>query len=347
MRIESNLKAVLLKIAKQLNEAKVTWAVGASIVLDYYGLLEESPHDIDLIIQIDDIEKVDALLKGLGEKQSWEKSDQYSTPYFYEYKIEGIKVDVMALLTINTIDGKFTYHFNEACIKSIWKEDHIVIPLTPLEDWFVLYALMGNREEKVKLIETYFKDKKIEETTIMEELKHQGILPEALMKRLSAVKENINVYIRPARPDEFAILNEVASISEAHWGYDESFMNEFRTFYAINAAFISENPTFVYLRDNQIIAFYGLILKGRFCELEYFYVRPDYIGKGMGASLWQHMLRQCALLEIEVVTLVTSPEAKAFYEKMGAVHSGDTASLIKAGRMIPKLYYKLDWMHKA
>lgn len=344
MRIESNLKAVLFKIAKQLNEAKVTWAVGASIVLDYYDLLDKSPQDIDLIIQIDDIEKVDRILKTLGKKQSWEKSEQYSTPYFYEFVIDDVEVDVMAQLTINTTKGQFQYPFDKNCINSIWSEMGIDVPLTSLEDWFVLYGLMENREDKVKLIGTYFKDHKPEQFRIEAELKQQGIMPEKLIKQLALIKDNTSEHIREAKPDEFLDLNELAANSEAHWGYDEVFLNEFRTFYAINAEYLSENPTYVYLRDNQIVAFYSLVLKGRFCELEYFYVRSDFIGKGIGAALWDHMLKRCSLLEIEVITLVTNPEAKGFYEKMGAIHSGEIASFLKKDRLIPKFYYKLDWM---
>ena len=344
MRIESDLKTVLFKIAKQLNEANITWAVGASIVLDYYDLLEESPHDIDLIIQIDDIESAVGILKSLGEEKSWEKSEAYSTPHFYEYIIDDIEVDVMGLLTINTTEGPFEYHFDKTSISSIWSEMGIEVPLTSLEDWFVLYSLMGNRERKVKTIGDYLKSCKIKALRLESELTRQGITSEALMKQIALIIDGKSDSIREAKPDEFLELTELAVRSEAYWGYDETFLNDFRTFYAINAEFISENPTYVYLWEDQITAFYSLVLKGRFCDLEYFYVHPDFIGKGIGTALWKHMLKQCSLLEIEVITLVTSPEAKGFYEKMGAAHSGNIASFVKQDKMVPKLYYKLDWM---
>ncbi|MBF4692369.1 GNAT family N-acetyltransferase [Fusibacter ferrireducens] len=341
--MESNLKTVLFKIATQLNEAKVTWAVGASIVLDYYDLLDKPPRDIDLIVQVDDVEKVDHILETLGKKQSWEKSEQYSTPYFYEFIIDDIDIDVMAELTINTSQGQFRYHFDKKYIHSVWSEMGTEVPLTSLEDWFVLYGLMENREEKVKRIGDYFKHHKPQQMSIEAELRRQNVMPEQLMRQIAEIKEDEKGCFREAKPDEFLELNELAAQSEAHWGYDEAFLNEFKTFYAMDAEYISENPTYVYLREEQIVAFYSLVLKGRFCELEFFYVRPDLIGQGIGRVLWNHMLKRCSLLKIEVITFVTNPEAKAFYEKMGAIYSGEIASFLKTDRMIPKFYYKLDW----
>lgn len=346
MKIESNQNAVLLKIAKALNEANIVWAVGASILLDYHNLSEEAPHDIDLIVHVKDINKCVAVLNELGEKQRYERSEAYSTPYFFEYLIEEVEVDVMSLLTINTLNGTFRYHFDETYVVDTWLQDDISIPLTSLEDWYILYALMGNRKDKVLRIADSLHTREKVQINLVKELKQQGVMPEELMRGISQLQHSEIEFIRPALANESGILSELAANSEAHWGYDDIFMNQFRTFYAVDQDFILENPTFVYIRDNQIIGFYSLNLKGRFCELEFMYVKPEFIGKGVGAILWHHMIKQCKKNEIEMITLVTSPQAKGFYEKMGAKHSGDVPSLLDETKIIPKLYYKLDWLGK-
>ena len=346
MKLESKQKAVLLKIAKALNEAHIVWAVGGSILLDYHNLSEEAPHDIDLIVHVKDINKCVAVLNELGEKQRYEKSESYSTPYFFEYLIEEVEVDLMALLTINTSNGPFRYHFDATYVADTWIQDDIPIPLTSLEDWYILYGLMGNRKNKVIRIAEHIRTKDQVHINLVKALKQQGIMPEAIMRGISQLQHTEIEFIRPALADETAILSKIAASSEAHWGYDDIFMNQFRTLYAVDPDFINENPTFVYIRDNQIIGFYSLNLKGRFCELEFMYVKPEVIGKGIGAILWHHMIKQCKKNEIEMITLVTSPQARGFYEKMGAKHSGDVPSLLDETKIIPKLYYKLDWLGK-
>ena len=71
-------------IGKKLNEEKIVWGVGASILLNHHRLIDK-PNDIDILVDLKDIEKADKTLKSIGEKKVWEKTDTYSTQYFYEY----------------------------------------------------------------------------------------------------------------------------------------------------------------------------------------------------------------------------------------------------------------------
>ena len=54
-------------IGKKLNDADITWGVGASILLNRFGLIDK-PNDIDIFVSINDIEKTDEILKSIGEK---------------------------------------------------------------------------------------------------------------------------------------------------------------------------------------------------------------------------------------------------------------------------------------
>lgn len=47
-------------------------------------------------------------------------------------------------------------------------------------------------------------------------------------------------------------------------------------------------------------------------------------------------------LGIKQIEIVTSPEAKEFYIKMGAIEVGIVESIVKKGRIIPKLLYNLE-----
>lgn len=144
-------------IGERFNREGILWAVGASVMLNQYGLVYR-PNDIDLMVDINDIDKVDCILKELGNKKYREKVEEYTTEYFYEYVINGSDVDVMAGLAINFCGGSYRYIFDKSSIARIVDIDGVDIPLTSLEDWYVLYQVIPNREKKIVMIENYLKD---------------------------------------------------------------------------------------------------------------------------------------------------------------------------------------------
>lgn len=77
-------------------------------------------------------------------------------------------------------------------------------------------------------------------------------------------------------------------------------------------------------------------------QLEYFFINSDYIGKGYRKLLWNHAIENTKSLNIKELEIVTSPEAINFYIKMGAVKKGEIEYLVKVGRKIPRLIYKVE-----
>ena len=57
---------LLQKIAHRFNEANIEWALGASMLLYFKGILSEF-HDIDLMISVHDAEQVRTILSEMGE----------------------------------------------------------------------------------------------------------------------------------------------------------------------------------------------------------------------------------------------------------------------------------------
>lgn len=148
--------------------------------------------------------------------------------------------------------------------------------------------------------------------------------------------------IRPAEICESKILTDIAVRSEAYWGYDSTFMENFKSLYKVTGEFISNNPTFVLEEDDSIIGFYGILIGEKETSLEYLYIEPESIGKGYGKILWDHMVNTCKNQGIKEIVLVTSPQAKEFYTKMGAVQSGEVESIVMKGRKIPRLVYTIE-----
>lgn len=148
--------------------------------------------------------------------------------------------------------------------------------------------------------------------------------------------------IRRALPNESQILTDIAAASEAYWGYDVNFMESFRSLYRVTEEFIDKNPTYVIGNDSGIIGFYSLAAGENETSLEYLYVEPKSIGKGYGRVLWNHMIETCSDMGIKKIVFVTSPQAREFYIKMGAVLIGEVDSLVIKNRKIPQLAYTIE-----
>lgn len=136
-------------------------------------------------------------------------------------------------------------------------------------------------------------------------------------------------------------LTNLAAESEGYWGYDEEFMELFKIIYAITPNLIEENLTYLLENHEEIIGFYNVVQEGYIGYVEYFYIKPKYIGQGYGKTMWNHMVDKCETMGIVQLELVTSPQAKGFYKKMGARVVKEIESQID-NRKIPKIIYKIE-----
>ncbi|WP_246552210.1 nucleotidyltransferase family protein [Vallitalea pronyensis] len=169
-------------IGEKLNHEGVVWGVGASVLLHYHGLVEQ-PKDIDILVATNDIKKVDNLFKNIGIKSKPYKTTTYATEFFYEYIIKGFDVDVMAGLRIKCQDGVFSYGFDASSITDNIEINGITIPLTSLEDWYVIYQLIPNRQSKVMMIENHLLVHGIQNPTLLERLL-RGYLPKEVREKI-------------------------------------------------------------------------------------------------------------------------------------------------------------------
>lgn len=201
-------------IAKKFNDENITWAIGASLLLNHYGLVE-NPNDIDILVDLKDIKKVDDILKEMGKKKPDNPLNIYSTRYFYEYEIEDIDIDVMAGFTINHDCGSYEYIFYPDAINLFKNKENIVLPFTALEDWYILYQLIPGREKKVDIIESYFMEKGVDKPQLLERalnntLPHEVITrTEILLKTEEQKREELNKVLELRRQQLFKESNEL------------------------------------------------------------------------------------------------------------------------------------------
>lgn len=152
--------------------------------------------------------------------------------------------------------------------------------------------------------------------------------------------------IRPARADEAGQLTDLSLRSKAVWGYDAAFLARCRTAMALKAANITAQPHYVAELDIgdlgwRIAGFYGFEPEVGGVGLDYLFVEPALIGRGVGRALWRHAVATARALRHPALIVVSDPNAEAFYRKMGAQRIGWRGSDLEPGRKLPVLRFPL------
>ena len=146
---------VLAKLAADLNESDILWAVGASAMLFLRGIVQKF-HDIDLMVCEEDVEVAKEILLRHGTLLPSEPNGQYGTRHFLEFDVDGVEIDLIAGFVVNSADGK-----QHVCPLQVEEVDACVdvfdqaIALHSLNVWYQYYTWMG-RKDRVKNIEDYF-----------------------------------------------------------------------------------------------------------------------------------------------------------------------------------------------
>ena len=140
----------IVKIAKQLNDKGIRYAIGGSVLLYLKGI-DFSFNDLDLMIHEEDALKVREALKEIGEYHPNNRSTDAKV--FDEFTIEGLDVDAISGLSV-TAYGK-TYDFSFKGEEVDYAEvEGVKIPLDSLDRWYDIYSFQG-RVEKARYIKDY------------------------------------------------------------------------------------------------------------------------------------------------------------------------------------------------
>ena len=143
--------AVLARIAAELRQADVTWALGASGLLYFRGLAPDF-HDLDLMVALEDAGKAERILDRLGQPLPPKPNASiYRTAVFREYTVDGVEVDLMAGMVIVKDGAAHDCSLRPEDIAGTVTVLGEAVPLHALACWRRYYALMG-RAEKAKLL---------------------------------------------------------------------------------------------------------------------------------------------------------------------------------------------------
>lgn len=151
MKTIDNKLQVLSKVAILINDNKITWAIGGSVLLYFKGFVDNF-NDIDMMVIEDDVDRLKEMLLSLGKLINHTSNPKYRTRHFYKFNIDGVEIDIIAGFTI--INNNQTYYFPLLTkdISEYVEVNGSKIPLHSIHKWRLYYELMG-RSEKAKIID--------------------------------------------------------------------------------------------------------------------------------------------------------------------------------------------------
>lgn len=154
----------------------------------------------------------------------------------------------------------------------------------------------------------------------------------------------MHLLIRPAMAADSEKLTKISFASKRYWGDPEEYFDVWKAELTITPSYISNNTVYVAEDEGQMIGYFALSeVKNDFQAgnvlvtaghwLEHIFILPEYVGKGIGTQLMNHLRSLCKARSITRVRIFSDPHARGFYAKNGARYLGESPSSIK-GRTV-------------
>jgi Predicted acetyltransferase len=159
---------------------------------------------------------------------------------------------------------------------------------------------------------------------------------------------------RKARVEDADKLTQLTLESKRYWDYPEAWITLWKDELHVSAEYIQENMVMIAEENSELVGYISIIneLNSHIVEIEgtkiaggFFldnlFIHPSYIRKGIGKKLVALAFDWCKENGIEKLFVSSDPNAKGFYEKMGAICLGELPSKIE-GRTLYFYVFNLD-----
>lgn len=141
--------------------------------------------------------------------------------------------------------------------------------------------------------------------------------------------------------NELNNLNHLLKISKGHWGYEDKFCQEFVDEWGLTEDYFANSILYKVVDEHKLIGIIGLSMKENKPYLDYFFLQPEYIGKGLGRKMWHKVIQICKQQGWHSFELYSDPNAEPIYHSLGATTIGAYESF--PGRKVPLMQYILNY----
>lgn len=143
--------------------------------------------------------------------------------------------------------------------------------------------------------------------------------------------------IVPAQISDAKELTEIALKSKAFWGYSNELIESWREDLTVTPKMFEDFNIYKYLVNNEIAGFYIIHRANiRTSFLEFLFVSPGFINKGIGKQLLDHAIEYCIGGSSAILNVLSDPNAESFYAKYGFKVIGRRESSVE-GRLLPEM----------
>ena len=147
--------------------------------------------------------------------------------------------------------------------------------------------------------------------------------------------------IRKIKPEEIALLEDIIMDSLSIWGYSSEELVGLKKRLEISSELTKKSVTYVVELNKEIAGFWLQEIKSDLSENR-FYIKQNFIKKGIGSALWHNVSRKLASdYSLDYITFISDANAQEFYEKMGAVKIDEIPSSVLHRTNVPIMRYNL------
>jgi len=120
-----------------------------------------------------------------------------------------------------------------------------------------------------------------------------------------------------ARQEDHIELTQISIRAKNYWGYPKEWLNLWNDDLLITTEFISLNLVYKIVDTEKIIGFCSIEIDQEALEIAHMWILPEYMGKGLGKTLLTHVLNKHLGPELEILKVISDPNAVGFYKKFG------------------------------
>lgn len=177
---------VVKKVSKVLNSINCRWAIGGSVLLNQYNLIEE-PNDIDILIDPDYSEKIKKEMNKIGSYIELESKEPFLTKEFFGYLVDNTVIEFLGGFSIDLGYNKiYSYILDEESIDKKKNIEGVIVNFASLEDWAVAYTIMNDPKNRMPILNNYFSNNGIKNTKLVERYLDKD-LPEKTKQKIKEI----------------------------------------------------------------------------------------------------------------------------------------------------------------
>ena len=141
---------------------------------------------------------------------------------------------------------------------------------------------------------------------------------------------------------DLALINALMRVGKGYWGYSEEGLDRFMATFGIqDASYFSNAFGFIAEEHEKVVGYYLFKTDETPPMLDHFFLDTNLIGKGYGRKLWDHCINEAQEKGWQEFTFWSDPNARSFYEHMGAFTFEQRPMVTSPGLMAPIMRYVL------